>query len=183
MMRTLSLPACLCLALLIAMAMVAETQPAEQLSLTDEIKATLKTLPLVRGAQVADSTFDQKVVVVTFFASWCQPCREEFAHLRELYKTYHRLGFEVIAVNYFEDFDNLSDDARLRKYLNLTKPPFSIVQGNDVISQQLGTITRIPTLFVFDRQGQRALRFENEPDGRQPTIDLDSLRQVIATLL
>jgi thiol-disulfide isomerase/thioredoxin len=161
----------------------AQTQPTGQQALSDDIKTTLKTLPHLQGAPVTDATLAQKVVVVTFFASWCQPCREEFAHLRQMHETYHGSGLEIVAVNYFENFDNLSDEARLQKYLALTQPPFTVVKGNDTISAQFGTITRIPTLFIFDRQGRQALRFQNEPDGRQPTLDLATLRHVIAPLL
>ncbi|ETW94776.1 TlpA disulfide reductase family protein [Candidatus Entotheonella palauensis] len=158
-------------------------QTAARTSLTEPMKATLKTLPVLMGDRVDDRTFTGKVVVVTFFASWCQPCREEFGHLNKIYQAYHDRGVEIIAVNYFEDFDNLSDDTRLQKYLNLTKPPFTIVKGNDTVSQQFGTVTRIPTLFVFDKQGKRALYFFNKPDGSQPTIDMATLQQVIMTLI
>ncbi len=161
----------------------AAAQSTAQPRLTDAIKTTLKTLPHVQGAPIADRTFDQKVVVVTFFASWCAPCREEFGHLREIYQTYHASGVEIIAVNLFENFDNLSNDTQLSKYLQLTKPPFSVVKGNDAISQHFGTVTRIPTLFVFDKQGRQAYHFFNKPDGSQSSIDLATLRQAITPLL
>ena len=164
-------------------ALAAPVQESQPSGLTDDIKATLKALPLLKGARIDDSTFDQKVVVVTFFASWCPPCREEFAHLAKLYAAYHDLGVEIIAVNYFEEFDNFSNPAQLQKYLELTAPPFTVVKGNDKLSRQLGEITRIPTLFVFDKQGQRALYFFNKPDGNQSSIDLATLRQVIMTLI
>lgn len=164
-------------------AQAANPQTTGQTDLTPPMQSTLKTLPVIMGDRVDDRTFADKVVVVTFFASWCQPCREEFEHLRNIYQSYHKRGVEIIAVNYFEDFDNLSDDARLQKYLKITDPPFTIVKGNDTVSQQFGTITRIPTLFVFDRQGKRALYFFNKPDGSQPTIDMATLQQVIMALI
>ncbi len=151
--------------------------------LTEDIKASLKQLRLLHGAPVSDATFDQKVVIVTFFASWCAPCREEFRHLRQLHAERHQTGLEVIAVNLFEEFDNFSDDQRLAKFLSLTDPPFTVVKGNDLISRQFGTIRRIPTLFIFDRQGQHVLRFANEVGGQQMSIDLATLRQVVAGLL
>ena len=174
----------LALALIIAVGCSVTAAPhTEGIALTDAIKQTLKTLPHLRGTQVTDTTFAQKVVVVTFFASWCHPCREEFAHLRTIHEQYHTAGVEIIAVNLFEDFDNLSDETRLMTYLRLTQPPFTVVKGNEAISQHFGTVTRIPTLYVFDRQGQRALRFVNTPDGRQPTLGLDTLRNVITSTL
>lgn len=112
----------------------AKTPAKPQTGLTPPMQSTLKTLPVLMGAPVEDQTFDDKVVVVTFFASWCHPCREEFGHLREIYQTYHDRGVEIIAVNYFEDFDNLSDDTRLQNYLKITKPPFTVVKGNDAVS-------------------------------------------------
>ena len=154
-----------------------------QSRLTSAMQATLQTLPLMMGERINAQTFSDKVVVVTFFASWCQPCREEFEHLRQIHQAYHERGVEIIAVNYFEDFDNLSDDARLQAYLNMTEPPFTVVKGNDAASQQFGGITRIPTLFVYDRQGKRALHFFNKPDGGQPTIDMATLQDVIRRLI
>ena len=151
--------------------------------LTHDIKQTLKALPHLHGGRVTDATFARKVVIVTFFASWCPPCREELGHLRALHATHHSAGVEIIAVNLFEDFDNFSDDKRLATFLALTEPPFTVVKGNDVVSQQFGRITRIPTLFVFDRQGQQILRFANQPDGRRTTLDPARLRQVVSELL
>ena len=87
-----------------------------------------------------------------------------------------------MAINLFEDFDNFSDDERLATFLELTQPPFTVVKGNDAISQQFGTIRRIPSLFVFDRQGRRVLTFAHER-GAQATLDAAALRQVISPLL
>lgn len=150
---------------------------------TQNMQETLQNLPYVHGQRVSEATFDQKVVIVTFFASWCPPCREEFGHLGKLHAEYHASGVEVIAVNLFEDFDNLSDDKRLTTFLSLTNPPFSVVKGNDLVSRQFGMITRIPTLFIFDRHGQHVLRFANEAGGQQMTLDLSTLRQTISRLL
>ena len=155
---------------------------SEEGALAADARAILQTLPHLYGPKVTNATFDDKVLIVTFFASWCPPCRQEFADLSEIYREYRDEGLEVVAVNLFEDFEDFSDDERLAVFLDLTKPPFTVVKGNDAISQQFGTIRRIPSLFVFDRRGSRVLTFAHER-GAQATIDAAALRQVISPLI
>jgi cytochrome c biogenesis protein CcmG/thiol:disulfide interchange protein DsbE len=151
--------------------------------LTPTVQATLQALPHLHGLPISPDTFHSKVVIVTFFASWCPPCREEFAHLQALHTQYQEEGVTIIAVNLFEDFDQFSDDKRLTAFLDKTKPPFTVLKGNEMISQQFGTITRIPSLFIFDRQGQQAGAFRNEGDDAQTTLDVAALRRLVTTLL
>lgn len=155
---------------------------SEEGALAADARAIMQTLPHLNGPLVTDATFDDKVLIVTFFASWCPPCRQEFADLSAVYRQYRQAGLEVVAINLFEDFDNFSDDERLAAFLELTQPPFTVVKGNDAISQQFGTIRRIPSLFVFDRQGRQVLAFAHER-GAQATLDAAALRQVISPLL
>ena len=65
-----------------------------------------------------------------FFASGCHPRREESAHLYQLHDAYHSERVEIVAINALEDFENFSNAASLRTYLDLTTPPFTIAKGN-----------------------------------------------------
>jgi thiol-disulfide isomerase/thioredoxin len=54
------------------------------------------------GNAVDISSFKGKVVVVNFWASWCEPCREEFVELTELQEKYGSKGLVVLAINLAE---------------------------------------------------------------------------------
>ena len=45
------------------------------------------------------SSFNGKVLLIDFWASWCGPCRAANPYVQKLYKKYHDDGFEVFAVS------------------------------------------------------------------------------------
>src|SRR5262245_14870088 len=49
------------------------------------------------------TSFRDKVVVVSFFATWCEPCRKELPMLEALQRVGADKGLQVIAVNWKED--------------------------------------------------------------------------------
>ncbi|MCB9685587.1 MAG: thioredoxin domain-containing protein [Alphaproteobacteria bacterium] len=77
------------------------------------------SLPLVGGGTIGSDTLAGKPYVVTFWASWCEPCRKE---LPELAKLYAELGgaLEIVAV----DIDEVP--ARGEAWLRKTPLPFPI---------------------------------------------------------
>ncbi len=156
---------------------------AGAISLDDRLKHELASLPHLWGKRLVAGGFDDKVVVVTFFASWCPPCRAEFRNLKEVYAAYAASGVEIVAINRFEDFAGLSNAAKLDSFLDRFDPAFSVVAGNESISRRFGDITRIPTLFVFDRKGRTALAFLNERGATETNLSAGELRAVISPLL
>jgi peroxiredoxin len=55
--------------------------------------------------EVSLSDLKGKVVIISFWATWCAPCKEEMVHLEKMYRKYKDQGLEVLAISI--------DDARL----------------------------------------------------------------------
>src|SRR5438132_10388133 len=56
-------------------------------------------LPDLNGQLVALSDLHGKVVLLNFWATWCGPCRVEMPTMEQLYRTFSRKDFEILAVS------------------------------------------------------------------------------------
>ena len=152
------------------------------LHLTPDLRLGLMSRPTLWGPPLDAPSMAGKVVLITFFASWCPPCRAELAELKTLDGTYRQRGLYIVAVNEFEDFDSLSNSNKLAAFLERMDLPFSVVKGSPSLSKALGTITRIPTVIIFDRRGRLAHHSFNSGPG-SATLDGKSLERIITRLL
>src|SRR5580704_6753937 len=59
-------------------------------------------------------------LVVNFWATWCEPCRDEYPMIVELAKEFKPQGVSVVGV----DMDDESDMNLVRRFLARTQPPF-----------------------------------------------------------
>lgn len=89
-------------------------------------------------------------VLVDFWASWCPPCRAEMPHLVELYKKYHKKGFEIVGVSLDDKKENWEKGI---KDLNITWPQFSDLRGWKNAAAALYGVNNIPSTFLIDPQG------------------------------
>ena len=61
-----------------------------------------------------------KPLVVNFWATWCEPCRDEYPMIVELAKEFKPQGVSVVGV----DMDDESDMNLVRRFIASTQPPF-----------------------------------------------------------
>lgn len=103
------------------------------------------------GKQVDLADYRGKVVIVTFWASWCGPCRRELPVLAHFQKVVGRDALQVIAINANEPRQDFLGVLRANRNLQLDY----IHDKGDMAGDQYG-VQSLPNMFVVGRDGRIA---------------------------
>ena len=114
-----------------------------------------------------------KVVLVNFWASWCEPCREEMPAIQEYLNKNKAKGFEVLAITLDKPADMEQAKQIMRNY------SFLFAEKQQMNYSAYGRIWRLPSTFIIDRQGK--LR-KNGLTGT-PMVDTKLLEEIVTPLL
>ena len=106
------------------------------------------TLPQLDGQDLRLSSYRGRVVLLDFWASWCEPCRVETPHLMELQQKYGDRGLEIIGVS----MDDTPDPART--FFQQFHINYPVVMGNAKIGELYGGVLGLPIAFLIDRDGR-----------------------------
>jgi thiol-disulfide isomerase/thioredoxin len=105
-----------------------------------------------------------KPLLVNFWATWCEPCRDEFPMLNELARVYGPRGLQVLGISLDEDVDiNL-----VRRFLARMNPVFSNFRkkpGKDqdfINGVHVKWSGALPATFFYDRDGRMAATLVGE---------------------
>lgn len=121
------------------------------------------------GKPVRLDEYRGKITLVNFWASWCEPCREEFPHMAELYSQFRRQDFDIAAIS-----DDVSG-SKMRAFVREFRPPFPILVGGGRM-KAIYHYRGLPYSVLLDRRGRVIERIF----GFGGDTEFERLRQTIA---
>lgn len=104
-------------------------------------------LPTVEGEQLQLSSLRGKGIVLNFWGTWCDPCKDEMPDLEKAYQLMKDKGIVVLAVNIGET------EVSVKPFKNRYQLTFPIPMDQKKEITQLYGIGPIPTTYFIDKNG------------------------------
>ncbi len=126
------------------------------------------------GKHIATSDLLGRVVLLTFWATWCAPCRQELPLLSSYATQYAQRGLTILGFS----LDAPEDLPRVRKMAEALSFPSGLVAASSLPGY--GRIWHIPVNFTIDRKG---LLYQNGWDDKDATWTAERFNRIVLPLL
>jgi thiol-disulfide isomerase/thioredoxin len=127
------------------------------------------------GSEQRVGDLQGKVLVLDFWATYCEPCRQEIPHLNSIQARYGADNILVVGLNVGGD----DDRPKIPTFLKELKVTYPVAfPDDDLLSYVSGDDDRIPQTAVFDRHGNLVQKFV----GFDPTVQ-DQLDRAVESAL
>jgi thiol-disulfide isomerase/thioredoxin len=156
------------------------------------LRSDVAAPPIVRGAQapgfelprlapvagsnaegLALESLSGRVVLVNFWATWCEPCEREVPAMERLYETLQGDEFELVAVAIDDDQDDV------RKFQERYRMTFPILLDLDQRVYAMYQTMGVPESLLIDRDGRIVERYVGPREWDAPAY-MDRIRALIS---
>jgi thiol-disulfide isomerase/thioredoxin len=126
-------------------------QPKKEVIAAGEIGSRLPDFSVkdLQGREISSADLHGKVVLIDFWATWCQPCKKEMPGYQKLVDHYGSRGFAVVGFK-FDTMKDREDPVVFAKKIGVRYP---LAVAADDLKQKFGGIEGLPTTMLYDRQG------------------------------
>jgi len=116
------------------------------------------TFKALDGTSISLDGLRGKVVLVNFWATWCEPCKIETPWMIEFQNKYASKGFTILGVAMDDEGASVVSPFVAKEKFDVDGQSlaidYPIVLGNDDIASKFGGILGLPTNFIISRDGK-----------------------------
>lgn len=114
------------------------------------VKAPLFNLRDIYGKTISINSLKNKYFIMDFWASWCEPCREDFPFLRQQFLKYKKQGFEILSISKDKSlvaWRNAIKKEETQAWINI-----SLSENNSKLDEKY-FVSAIPVKILIDKDG------------------------------
>lgn len=105
------------------------------------------TLNDLEGRPVTLTDYKGKVVLLNFWATWCEPCKKEMPEIQAAYEQYKEQGLAVLAVNFGENADPTVS------FVHHGRLTFPVLLDRNASVAERYAVINLPVTFFIDPDG------------------------------
>lgn len=125
------------------------------------------------GQSVSIDNYRGYVLLIDFFASWCQPCRQSVPHLVEMNRKYGRQGLQILGLSADEDGEQL-----VRAFASELHINYPLALAGESLTSDFG-VRSVPVMFVVDKKGKIAEIYRGFTDEMGRSME-QSIKRLLA---
>ena len=118
-------------------------------------KAPAVVLKDLQGRTLRLSSYQGKVVLLNFWATWCPPCRAEMPELVKLQQQYRDQGLQVIGITYPP-----GQVGKVRRFARKLRVNYPVALGTKATKALFDKSETLPLTIIIDRSGNVRDRIE-----------------------
>jgi len=113
--------------------------------------------------------YENKIVIINFFATWCPPCKAEIPHLNNLQEKY-KDDLSILSILLEEHKTN----EQVIEFMNDYDIKFNVLnsEGNFALAQEVGGIDTIPFMIMYDKKGRYFQHYKGAVPEEMIDIDI-----------
>lgn len=125
------------------------------------------------GQTITQENYRGHVLILDFFATWCQPCRMSIPHLVEMNRKYGRQGLHILGLSVDEDGERV-----VTTFADEHRVNYPLALAGDSITADFG-VRSVPIMYVIDKKGRVAEVFRGYSNESARALD-SSIKRLLA---
>lgn len=130
------------------------------------------TVKDLAGGEFQSSQLKGSIVVLDFWATWCEPCIEDIPMFNRIHDKYQSRGVKVVGIavqsGWVED---------IKRHVATLTPKYLVLAGDDNVMQQYVTVG-FPTTYLIGPNGAIVKKYVGSVPEGQPDKEMDLVRQI-----
>lgn len=117
---------------------------------------------------VRDITGQGKITVISFWATWCSPCKKELSNYAELYDEWQKkYDVQVLAIS----IDDARNTAKVKAYVNGVNWPFEVLLDPNEDMKRSMNFQTVPFSMLVDQNGNVVYRHNSYVEGDEYVME------------
>jgi cytochrome c biogenesis protein CcmG/thiol:disulfide interchange protein DsbE len=104
----------------------------------------------ISGQTISLDNYRGHVLILDFFATWCQPCRQSIPHLVEMNRKYGKQGLQILGLSVDEEGERV-----VKTFTDEFRVNYPLALAGDATTVDFG-VRSVPVMYIIDKKGKIA---------------------------